>query len=380
MTSRQVTEEVLFFDGSSYFDSLLRDIAQAKHSIDLETYIFVPDSLGEKIAGALINAARNNIKVRVVVDSAGTPDWGGALTNKLEQAGVKTRVFHPFPWRFYQWSRAKIHKPTLLKAIYLLLKINSRNHRKICIIDNQIVYVGSFNISQCHLDTKQQGGNWRDTGVRLTGINISALRKAFIAVWNHMPVPERIKAIFKHVYANPIIRLNNTRHRRRVLYKNLLYKMGKCRQRIWITNAYFVPDNFLLKKLKQAAHRKVDVCVLLPKKSDVLFMPWASATFYAQLLKAGVRIFEYLPSVLHAKTAILDDWMIVGSSNLNHRSLLHDLEVDINVRMAQSKKMLEAQFLVDIKNAKEIYLHDWQQRPLYQRVFGRLLLYVKYWI
>jgi cardiolipin synthase len=109
-------------------------------------------------------------------------------------------------------------------------------------------------------------------------------------------------------------------------------------------------------------------------------MPWTSATFYHSLLQSGVRIFEYLPSMLHAKALILDDWVTIGSSNLNHRSLLHDLEIDVNIRLSESKKIIINQFMADLQNSKEVFLDYWQDRPYYQRIFGRLLLYVKYWI
>ena len=161
----------------------------------------------------------------------------------------------------------------------------------------------------------------------------------------------------------------------------MLRKIITCRHRIWITNAYFVPDNFLLRRLKEAAGSGVDVRILLPRKSDIAYMPWASSTFYFNLLKAGVRIFEYLPSVLHAKTLVLDDWALIGSSNLNHRSLLHDLEVDVLLSDSEPINCLAKQFLLDLENASEISLSSWQKhRPRYQRWLGRLLLYVKYWI
>src|SRR3989344_6416821 len=146
----------------------------------------------------------------------------------------------------------------------------------------------------------------------------------------------------------------------------------KCQKRIWMTNAYFVPDNFLLKALVDAADTGVDVRIILPKKSDLRFMTWASATFHENLLKAGIRIFEYVPSILHAKTLIIDDWVLVGSSNMNYRSLLHDLEVDINVASLTAKKTLEQQFLTDQQACKEIFLKQWMQRPLRQRIMGRL--------
>lgn len=372
--------ERVFFSGDDYFASLLSDIDQAKKSIDLEAYIFDLDNLGKKIVTALIAAAKNGVRVRVLVDGAGTPDWGGSWVRRLERAGVSTRVFHPFPWRLWQWSRSYVRIPSVLKAIYLLLKINSRNHRKVCIIDEKIVYIGSFNVSQKHLDKSHHGEAWRDTGVRLSRINCKDIIQAFESSWAHLPVQERIKHFFNHIRTNPVIRLNNAWYRRRILYKNLLNRIKDCKNRIWITNAYFVPDNFLLRCLIDAANRGLDVRILLPQQSDVGFMPWASKAFYEKLLKSKVRIFEYLPSILHAKTLILDDWMTIGSSNLNYRSLLHDLEVDVNIRSIESKHVLEQQFLLDLNNSKEIYLTDWQKRRWYQRVVGWVLLYLKYLI
>lgn len=379
MTTATYSED-LFVDGSAFFNQLITDINNAKNSIDLEIYIFKGDKLGERVAEALINAAKRNVKVRVLVDGAGTPVWGGSMTRRLEKVGVETRIFHPFPWRIWHWSRSVIRLPLLLKLIYLLLKINSRNHRKVCIIDQNIVFIGSFNISKCHLKVEDGGSGWRDTGVRLQNVDLDDLQTAFHAAWTHVPIHERLQAIFRHIHKNPIFRLNNSWHRRRILYKNLLRRMSACRQRIWITNAYFVPDNFLLRKLKEAAQHGTDVRILLPRKSDVFVMPWASTTFYYTLLKSGVRIFEYAPNILHAKTLILDNWITIGSSNLNHRSLLHDLEVDVNLQLSSSKDRVLEQFQEDLNNAKEISLKNWHRRPLYQRLIGRLALYMKYWI
>jgi cardiolipin synthase A/B len=365
------SDEKVFFVGRDYFAALLSDIKRAEKSIELETYIFTLDEFGKKIVAALSEAAKRGVLVRVLVDGAGTPLWGGSIVRRLERAGAETRVFHPFPWRLWQWSRSRVHAPSLLKAIYLLLKINSRNHRKVCIIDKKIVYVGSFNIS---------GEAWRDTGVRLNHADLRDILQAFESSWSHIPIQERMRHFFHHIRTNPIIRLNNTWYRRRTLYKSLLRRIKKCQQRIWITNAYFVPDNFLLRRLIEAAHLGVDVRILLPRESDVSFMPWASQAFYERLLKSGARVFEYTSSILHAKTLILDDWMTIGSSNLNHRSLLHDLEVDVNVRLPESKKALEQQFLHDLSHAKEVHLEGRQKRPWYQQIIAWIALYLKYLI
>lgn len=379
MATNNKLQQIIFSSGDEYYKNLLNDINHAEKTIDLETYIFNHDDLGIKIIDALIAAKERGVEVRVLVDGAGSPLWGGRLTKKLEKAGVQTRIFHPFPWRLWHWSRSHVKKPFLLKAIYLFLKINSRNHRKVCIIDDKIAYVGSFNISKVHLEKSSGGDDWRDTAVKLSGINLKAISDAFRASWLHLTIHDVSRKKFNS-HSNPILRLNNTRQRRRYLYKNLLDRIKRCKNRIWMTNAYFVPDNFLLKDLIDAAHRGIDVRIMLPRKSDIFFMPWASSAFYRSLLKNGVRIFEYLPSMLHTKNLIVDDWVIVGSSNLNHRSLLHDLEIDVNICVPEAKKQIEQEFLADLKKSQEINLEHWYKRPLYQRLLGKLLLYVKFWI
>lgn len=379
-TTQDSRQEQVFLNGSNYFTALIKDIDHAQESIDIETYIFNNDSIGKRIVSALCNAANRGVKIRVLVDGAGSPFWN-RLAKRLEKCGVQTKIFHPFPWQLWNWGRSVDHLPILVKWIYLLLKVNSRNHRKVTQIDHKIVFIGSMNISQCHLNLQEGGKNWRDTAIRVTDANLSELEKAFEIAWAHRTIQERIRDAFQHIRNEPHVRLNYTRHRRRILHKNLLRRIRLCQKRIWITNAYFVPDNFLLKRLKEAACNGVDVRILLPNKSDIRMMPWASSTFYHSLLEAGVKIYEYLPTMLHAKSLILDDWVLIGSSNLNHRSLLHDLEVDVSVFTSDAKKILEQAFLKDLTQSRELKLNNWKSsRPFLQRFLGQLVLYLKYWI
>ncbi len=374
-------QETVFNDGEHHFATLLDDIQSAIHSIDLEAYAFHNDVVGQRVAEALIQAAKRGVCVRVMVDGVGSPSWGSNFAETLERSGIETRIFHPFPWQLWNWRRSMVRFPLLLKWMYLLFKINFRNHRKVCMIDNKLAYIGSFNIAQRHLHKDKGGNSWRDTSVRLCAMDLSDLSQAFNVAWNHDHIKEGLRDIFQQIRKGSPIRLNYTRHRRRILYKNLLQKISHCRQRIWVTNAYFVPDNRLLKRLKDAAASGVDVRILLPKKSDIIVMPWAASTFYYSLLKVGARIFEYWPSMLHAKTLILDDWMLVGSSNLNHRSLLHDLEVDVTIRSVEAKSMLVCHFLQDLSLSYEISLTTWKTlRSRMQRIMGYLVLYLKYWM
>ena len=373
--------ETVFDNGSDYFSALLKDIQNAKNSVSLETYIYDTDHLGDQITEALEQAARRGVHVRVLVDGAGSPFWTTSYAKPLEAAGARTRVFHPFPWQLWNWSRAKVKLPWVLKLLYLLIKCNTRNHRKVCIIDDRVAYLGSINISKCHLNKQDGGDGWRDTAIKLTGLDLTGLSEAYTAAWSHRSIKERLRTLFQHIRQDPPIRLNHSRHRRRLLHKALIRRVRNCKHRVWITNAYFVPDHRLLNALKEAANNGVDVRILLPKKSDLAMMPWATSTFYYNLIQAGVRIFEYLPSMLHAKSLIIDQWATVGSTNLNHRSLLHDLEADVRISLHGSQQQLERMFLNDLTQSRELDLRTWyRMRPRRHRLLGRLVLYLKYWI
>ena len=143
LSSAHTAREQIFINGKQFYDALIRDIDNAQNYIDLEIYIFQSDPVGQLIADALISAAKRGVNIRIMVDGAGSPQWGSnRMARRMETAGIKTRVFHPFPWHLWNWSRSVVRLPMLLKWVYLLLKINSRNHRKTCLIDNQIAYVG----------------------------------------------------------------------------------------------------------------------------------------------------------------------------------------------------------------------------------------------
>tara|TARA_A100001015_G_scaffold263778_1_gene310961 strand:+ start:573 stop:1709 length:1137 start_codon:yes stop_codon:yes gene_type:complete len=376
MNSQAHYKENVFNHGPDYFDAILRDIDNAKKSIIIEIYAFKIDPLGKKILKALKDASKRGVSVRVLVDGAGTPSWHGRYINQLEASGAQTKVFHPFPWQFWQWHRSVSQLPLLLRIFFFITHVNSRTHRKIFIIDEKITYIGSFNIDVRHIGINGSRP-WRDTGVRLENAEIDLLLATFEKLW-HPParLRERIQHFTTHRTYDSI-RLNHNRQNRRNLYKYLLRRIAKSKKRIWITNAYFVPNIFLLKKLKDAAKKGVDVRILLPKYSDVPMMPWTSRTFYYGLLTAGIRIFEYRPSMLHAKTIVLDDRAYVGTSNLNHRSLLHDLEIDVSLKSPDNRASIAKDFLRDIKEADEVAI-DRPHHRWYQRSVGRILFYLRY--
>lgn len=373
--------EQIFSSGEAHYQALLADIAHAKNSIDFESYIFSNDEAGQAIAQGLIEAIHRGVKVRVIVDGVGSPFWGSGLAQKLENAGAETKIYNPFPWQIGNLQRSTKRDLLLFKWLYLIFNINTRNHRKLTLIDNKIAFIGSFNVHKCHLPKQRGGFGWRDTSVRVSQANLGELSQAFEETWNHRRLHERLRDSFHRIKKNPRFRLNTTLYARRILFKHLLRRLRLSKQRIWVTSAYFIPSTLLVRRLKEAAKREVDVRLLLPKKSDVFFMDWASSTYYHTLLKAGVRIFEYQPSVLHAKSLIIDDWMLVGSTNMNSRSLIHDLEVDAEIHTDQAKKELNDLYLKDLEQSHEITLENRENTlSLHKRVLGRIATYFRYFI
>lgn len=376
--NNQAAHEAILFDGD-YYDALVANIDSAKHSIDLEVYIFESDLVGEAVAAALSRAASRGVRVRVLVDGVGTP-YHTELIASMEQTGVCVRVYHPFPWHWWHWNRANFHSTLFYKFIYLLSRLNKRNHRKTCVIDQQIVYVSSANITNKSLPEARGGENWRDVTVRLEYVNTNELNNAFNIAWDGFSVDERIQQTFHRVNVHALFRLNYAMHLRRVLYRNLLYRLSKSSSRIWLVNAYFNPDYFLLRKLIKAAKRGVDVKLILPMHSDVFIMPWVASTFYYSLIKHNINIYEYYPSMLHSKITMIDDWMTIGSSNLNYRSLRHDLEVDVVIQSDPARASIEAEFLEMLQFSRRVGVADLQKLSWSKRFFGRILLFIRYFL
>lgn len=373
-------EETLFTEAEQYFEHYLRAITQARHSIDLEVYIFEHDALGQRVARALCDAARRQIQVRVVVDGFGINTDFDRVARMLEQAGCKLRIYHPLPWRARHWSFALIRRQQgFQKFWYLLSYLNRRDHRKLLLIDHELCLLGSYNISQKHLPRAVGGQDWRDTGIAISGTNQSAVRIAFEAVWENWSARMR-KRMAKKAPHSPYL-LNYTRFLRQDKRRQLLGWMNDARQRIWITNAYFVPDPLLLNTLIDASRRGVDVCLLLPRQSDVRFIPWASRYFYTRLLQAGCRIFEYRESILHSKTLLIDQRGIVGSSNLNRRSVFHDLELDYEVQLEATANALDAAFRRDLEVSEPMQPIPLHGRKRLQSWLGALVLMLfSYWV
>jgi cardiolipin synthase len=302
--------------------------------------------------------------------------WLDAIAKRCDKEDIEFRVYHPVPG-ILQWLTPKFFTRT-----------NRRNHRKTLIIDNETALVGSFNITQVHFEKIMGDKAWRDSGVHVTGEAVESLTAAFELAWNYsknippMPpdsrlVKERIQIVTRWQHA---VRLNVNERIRRQLYKDLCRRILHAQQTVYITTAYFLPKRALLKALAKAAQKGLDVRILIPGPSDIPFVKWAAAQIPYKLHQAGVQIFEYQPRILHAKYMIIDDWCSIGSLNMNHRSLLHDLEVEAVLTDANSLSNLRHQFSLDLSQSQPLSVSLYEQSPWWARWTAKILFKLRYWL
>lgn len=361
------TDECLFTSGDEYFSDILREITQARKSIEFETYIYDDDAVGREFENALIDAAHRGVHVRLLVDGIGAGSWISRRAFGLQHSGVEVRVYHPV--RLTNLFRRLmvflgLRRRTASQSTKLLSRLNRRDHRKTVVVDETKAWVGSLNISAVHSERHSGLLAWRDTGIRVEGPGLAEIRFGFDYAWarSHDLGGRRhwSESLLRTGRQLPrqnrtgLVRSNFTVLLRRQGYLEFLKRIDLARERIWITNAYLAPSSPIIRRLNRARRRGVDVRLLVPRKSDVFFMPWVATSYYAEMLKEGVRIYEYLPRFLHAKSILIDDWATVGSSNLNRRSLLRDFEIDIVISGARELKRLEEIFPQDLKHSEEI--------------------------
>lgn len=355
--------ESLFFNGDQYFASIVEDIKNAQESIDIESYIFDFDELGQKMIGFLDEAVQRGVQIRVIVDGIGSASSIRALEEVFKEKRIHFRVFHPIFAAFF---------------IPVFGTLNRRNHRKTWIFDGKTAYVGSFNVTKVHTNLVPEP--WRDSGVRVEGDAVLLLNEAFEKVWTKNRVWKKKLFSFQERMSSLLVRLNDGIYKRRSHYRELLLRIREAKRNIYFGNAYFSPHFRIVIELCYAARRGVDVHVLLPRKSDVFFMPWVSTTYYLALLQSGVTIHEYLPSVFHAKHYIIDDWMLIGSSNLNYRSLFHDLEADVRITQDFNQKVFLEEFNRDLAQSEVVTFEKFKQISWVRRLAAHFFLLFRAWL
>ena len=374
--------ERLYFSGDEYFDAMITAIDSARISIDMEMYIFNADAVGQAVAAALVRAAGRGVRVRLIVDGIGSVSWIGAWRPNFSLSGIAIRVWKPI--YVGPFLREVIQHLARGRLWRFLARHNRRTHRKYIVIDGEHAFTGSLNVAAEHSARVRGPAAWRDVGIEVKGQVANKLVQAFNHAWDRsyrLGGTRRWigRRSLPSLNGASLVRLNFTRAFRRRFRKDLLWRIRRAQKRVWIANAYLVPTAPLLKAIFIASRRGVDVRILLPSRSDLFFMPWVATSFYGALLHAGARIFEYQLSFFHAKTVQIDQWAMIGTSNLNTRSFHHDLEVDIVVTGQETKDQLDAQYQMDLLQSREIDVRALSGRR-WIGFLGRIVALLRHWL
>lgn len=356
----------VFTNGEAKFKSLEDDIRAARKSINMQYYIFEDDNLGCRIANLLIEKARQGVTVRIMYDHVGSFNVRSSFFRKLRDAGIDASPF--FRVTFPQ----------------LATRINWRNHRKICIIDNAIGYIGGMNIADRYIDGGKSFDHWRDTHIRLTGSAIAALHYSFAVDWNFM-CGEVIEDDGAEILPSVIGRNAITGIGAQLLtsgptsqWANIALAYNKAianaQRRVYIQTPYFLPTEGLLKALQAAALSHVDVRIMMPEYSDSYMLTHASASYIAECLRAGIKFYRYKGGMLHSKLLIIDDEIVsVGSTNFDFRSFECNFESNLFLYSKPfANRMLEI-FKNDQQSCVRIKPAEWRRRPLPRKIAESIL-------
>jgi cardiolipin synthase len=384
ITGNKVT---LLTDGPATYEAMFKAIKNAKDTVNLEMYILEDDNIGNMLADLLIDRQKHGVQVNVIYDGLGSVSTSGSFFDRLKQYGVNVLEFNPL-------------NPLAAKNGW---DVNQRDHRKILVIDGAIAFTGGINISEVYSsspsgrhfhvkkkldspDKKNKHEVWRDTQVEIEGPAAAELQKLFMETWqkqkgdplparNYFPkLQEKGAQLIRVIGGTPDAELNR-------IYVTFISAITNAENSIHITMAYFAPDPKTIDVLKQAAHRGVDVKLILPGLSDVSLVQYAGRSHYDDLLSAGVKIYERKQALLHAKTAVIDGvWSTVGSSNLDWRSFLHNDEANAVILGNDFAQQMEAMFSSDLKQSSEISLEQWRKRPLGWRFREWMARIWEYWL
>jgi cardiolipin synthase len=343
-------------NGVQFFPSMLAAIRAAKKSINLEFYIYWDGEIGRQFAEALAERARAGVAVNVVLDSIGSISMSRSLIDFMARNGIELEWYHPLRW-------------------YTLSRYNHRTHRKLLIVDGCIGFSGGAGIADNWLGDADSKEHWRETMIRVEGPVVTQMQFAFMDNWiksrgellNGPDYFPTIEPLGPHV--GQVIKSSPSEGSSTV---KLLYIISvvSATKSIYISNAYFLPDPDTIRALEGAVRRGVDVRVIVPgEETDVPVVRQASRWHYDMLLRKGLRIFEYQPTMMHAKTMVVDGlWTTIGSSNFDDRSFRLNDEVNVNVYDAGIASKMEAMFLDDLKKCEEITLRKWFRRSWLDRV------------
>lgn len=353
----------VFSCGDELYPRLWEDLRSAKQSITLQLYYCKPGRMADELLEILSERAAAGVRVLFLQDAFGSAPLPSSYNERLERAGVTVQAFRPVRW-------------------FDIEKAYNRSHIRVVTVDARVGYTGGFGLDDKWWGDGVTEGQWRDTSVRFEGNAVAQLQAVFAAAWAEasgdlltgdlfFPPPDEPEPDGVHagiVHAAPTI--GST-----IGERYLALTIAGATERLWITNAYFVPPDDFTDLLKSSASRGVDVRILTAgDMSDVRSTTHAGRATYEALLEAGVRIFEYLPSTHHAKTVVADGCAAsIGTMNFDNRSLAFNDETMLVTYDEGVGRLMEELFLRDLEHSKEIRLEEFRRRPWRQRVAERAM-------
>lgn len=370
---------VLLQDGPATYQHMFAAIRNAKNHINLETYIIEDDEVGNRFADALIEKQAQGTAVNLIYDSVGSINTPRSFFQRLTDSGISVLEFNPI-------------NPLTAKKGW---DVNQRDHRKLLIVDGQTAFLGGINISSVYSGgsfsrrSKQRPAGdqpWRDTHLQVEGPVVGEFQKLFLATWEKQKGAALADRAF---FPKPVNKGNEVMRAigsspdepYSLIYATLLSAINSAETAVYLTNAYFVPDPQLLAALKAAVQRGVDVRIILPGNTDSWLVFHAGRAHYAELLHAGVRIYERRDALLHSKTALIDGvWSTVGSTNLDWRSFLHNDEVNAVILGQAFGAQMQAVFDADLAASELITPAQWERRSLSNRLKETAARLWEYWL
>lgn len=343
--------------GQDLYDDMLRAIRGAKRQVLLETYIWKADPVGQSFKQALVEAADRGVEVRVIYDSFANLVVRPGF--KRFPSGIKVLAYPVYGagWRFFDLSRY------------------GRDHRKILVVDDEVGFVGGYNLGSAYAT------EWRDTHCRITGPGVGDLTRAFADFWNlhrekRLRRSEQPMLVSTPPSWEPRIRVHRNVPRLWMFPIRSMYleAINRAQKNIWMTHAYFIPDEGFVEAMTMAARRGVDVRLLLPAKSNHIVADWISRGYFRRMLESGIAIHRFRDAMVHAKTATIDgSWTTIGTANVDRLSMTGNYEINVEFFDESLAQEMERIFRTDLTNSLQLTLDEWQARDVYARFTESIL-------
>lgn len=344
----------IFNDGRAKFDALLEDIDKAKDHIHIQYYIFRLDSLGQEIYQAVLEKAKQGVKVRILYDDTGSRSLRKRHFKELVDLGGRVEAFFP--------------------SIFPLInpRMNYRNHRKIVVIDGRIGYIGGFNVGDEYLGKKKRFGYWRDTHLRIEGSSVHPLQTRFILDWNQASAEHDIEYSDVFFPAIPMkgsvglqIVSSGPDSEWEQIKNGYLKLIMMAKKYIYIQSPYFIPDASFMDTLRIACLSGIDVRIMIPNKPDHIFVYWATYSYVGELIRAGAKVYIYQNGFLHTKMIVIDDEAsTVGTANIDVRSFKLNFEVNAFIYDRETSHQLAELFEEDMKLSTEMTREIYEERTI----------------